>query len=433
MKIEKGIWQSELVRNVTKLLSANVLTQAIGLLLYPLLTRMYSQDAFGLLSLFVSMGSVLALVATAEYQYAIVLPKSEDVAKSVFRLGGTILVSVTLLVVLSIPFAPQISLFFKAPALADWYVLLPLYVFLMGFWALLNYWYNRHKQFGRIGSYQVSQSVLIAGSKVGFGAAGFLRGGLIVSSVLGPLLSILAVSGKSIVLRVKRCLRREEVVSRADALAGMRAAAREYKNFPLYSLPRSLVNNVSANLGVWMLTPAFGLERVGVFGLAVTLAFRPLNVLCTSIYQVLFQRTSERVRDGQSIRLIFRHLLTKTALVAGVLFAGLFFVLPPLCGWLLGEGWRETGELIRLFLPWLFFSILVAPICFLSDVFGKQKIALVLEILLIAARAAGLLWGIWCEDFHRAVLGYSLGGALVIGIQLLWYVSLIRRYERTLS
>ena len=82
MRKSDNIFRSDVVRNTTKLLSANVLAQVVGLLIYPLLTRLYSQDDFGLLSLFVSMGGVLALVSTAEYQYSIVLPKDEKTAVS---------------------------------------------------------------------------------------------------------------------------------------------------------------------------------------------------------------------------------------------------------------------------------------------------------------------------------------------------------------
>ena len=60
------------VRNVAKLLSANVVAQVIGLLVYPILTRMYTPEDFGLMNLFVSIGSVLVILATAEYYYAIV-------------------------------------------------------------------------------------------------------------------------------------------------------------------------------------------------------------------------------------------------------------------------------------------------------------------------------------------------------------------------
>lgn len=424
MRKRDNIFLSDVVRNTTKLLSANVLAQVVGLLIYPLLTRLYSHDDFGLLSLFVSMGGVLALVSTAEYQYSIVLPKDEKTAVGAWHMGGIILCCVSLLVALSIPFAPQIAALFKAPTLTQWYWALPIYVFLMGLWALLNYWYNRHKQFGKIGTYQVSQSLVGAGAKAGFGAAGFTSGGLIVSAVLAPLTAI----GLNILTSLRSLIPLRTFDKKATL-----EAARTYRNFPCFSLPRALVNNVSGNLGVWLLTPAFGLTSVGFFGMAITLAFRPLNVICNSIYQVLYQRTSERVQQQQSIRHIFRQLLTKTALIVGVAFLALYFILPTLCGWLLSEGWEETGEIIRLFLPWLFFSMLVAPICFLADVFGKQKIGLVFEVLLVTARAAGLLLGIWKQDFHLAVLAYSLSSALVICAQLVWYLSLVRRYESTLS
>ncbi len=424
MRKKARIWYSELVRNTTKLLSANVLAQVVGLLIYPLLTRMYSQDDFGLLSLFISMGGVMAIFGTAEYQYAIVLPKSEKTAVGTFHLGVTILCCVTLLVAGTIPFAHPIAELFKAPALAQWYWLLPIYVFLMGLWTLLNYWYSRHKLFGRIGTYQVTQSLTGAGAKAGFGAAGFTGGGLLVASVLAPLTAVVVNVTTSL-----RALRPLRSVSKSE----MREAGWTYRNFPCFSLPRALVNNVSGNLGVWLLTPAFGLTNVGFYGMAVTLAYRPINIICNSIYQVLYQRVSERVQQRFSIRHIFRNLLTKTALITGLAFVVLYVVLPALCGWLLGDEWRETGEIIRLILPWLFFSMLVAPICFLADVFGKQRTGLVFEVLLVLARAAGLMLGIWLHDFHLAILSYSLCSALVIAAQLVWYLSLVARYEKTLS
>jgi len=425
MKIKRpDILYSELLRNTTKLLSANVVAQVVGLLIYPILTRMYSQDDFGLASLFISMGTILAIVGTAEYQYAVVLPKEERLAVGAWQAGCLCLLLVTGLVTLSIPFAPQIAGLLKAPELATWYWAIPLFLFFTGLWALLNYWYGRHKQFGRIGAFQVLQTLIGAGTKTGVGAAGFLHGGLVVSSVV----SLFAALASSVLSSLKqlRPLRRIDAES-------VREAARTFKNFPCFSLPRALVNNVSGNLDVWMIAPAFGLECVGVFGMAIMLSIRPINIICSSLYQVLFQRTSERVQERTSIRRMFWHLLTKAALVGGLAFTALYFVLPALCEWLLGEGWRETGELIQLLLPWVYFSLLVAPINFLTDVFGKQKIGLVFEVLLFVARVVGISLGIWQEDFHLAVLGYSVGSALVLGAKLTWFVSLIRRYEQSLT
>ena len=69
--------RSASVRNFTKLLSANVVAQVIGLVVYPILTRIYAPEDFGLLNLFVSLASVICIFATAEYHNAIVLPKEQ--------------------------------------------------------------------------------------------------------------------------------------------------------------------------------------------------------------------------------------------------------------------------------------------------------------------------------------------------------------------
>lgn len=420
----RDILRSDLALNSAKLLSANVLAQIVGLLVYPVLTRMYAPDDFGLLNLFISIGGVMAIIASAEYQYAVLLPGEQKRAVAVWQVGMLCVLCVTALVALTIPLAAPIASLFKAPALASWYWALPVYVLLIGTWSLLNYWLSRGKAFGAVGRFQMVQTLGNAGGKLAFGTAGMLRGGLILSALLGPLVGLL-----SCFRNIRQSWSELKVFDRQEC----RSAAREYRNFPIFSLPRAMVNNVSGNLGMWLLTPVFGLGPVGYFGMAVTLAFRPINVISNSLYQVLFQRTSECVQKKEHIRGMFRQWLQKTSLIAGVFFVALYFVLPVLCRWLLGEGWEETGRLIQLMLPWLFFSILVAPICFLSDVFQKQKIGLLFELLLVGVRAAGLVAGILLKDFHIAILAYSAGSALVIMSQLIWLMSLVRSYERTLE
>ena len=165
----RKIAHSELVRNSAKLLSANVIAQAIGLLVYPILTRLYSPEDFGLLNLFLSIGGVLVLLSTAEYQYAIVLPKKDEDARGLVHICGLLLLITTGFVLLSVPFSKPIAHLFNTPELANWYWLMPLFVLTMGLWNILNYWYIRRKQFGAISRYQISQSVLSSIMKIGIG------------------------------------------------------------------------------------------------------------------------------------------------------------------------------------------------------------------------------------------------------------------------
>ena len=421
----KNKLRSELVRNSARLLSANVVAQAIGLLVYPILTRMYAPDDFGLLNLFMSIGGIFVLISTADYQNAIVLPKEESRARALVQLCGCLLLAMVVVLVLSIPFSNPIARLFKAPELARWWWLMPLYVAGLSAWAILSNYYIRRKSFRRMSVYQMSQSILNAGGKLGFGALGFLSGGMLVSSVLAPVLAIfvsLFKGGKALL----------SDLFRIDKPA-LHAESRAYRNFPLYSMPRSLVNILSGNLPFLLLTPLFGLTELGYFGMAFTLSFRPIQIIVQSIYQVLFQRTAQYVNTKQKIGKLLFSYSAAILIILTPLFAGLYFILPWLTEMLLGNSWQVCGKYIRLLLPWLVMITAVSPIGFVSDVFGKQKIAFVLEIIYLLLRIGVLMLGMWLHDFPVTILLYSAVGTLMILVQWIWYTGLIRTYDRTIA
>lgn len=412
----KDIW-----KNSAQLLSANVVAQAIGLLVYPILTRLYSPDDFGLFNLFLSIGGILVLCSTAEYQNAIVLPKESNKAVALFHIGASILLGVTMLLLLSVPFSGWISALFNAPALAKWYWLMPVYVLVMGFWTLLNYFYTRAKEFRRISGYQLSQSVLSAGSKIGLGYGGLFSGGLIVGSVIAPLISAVIsvrIAGKKVLGGLLHWDREE-----------YKSVAREYANFPKFSLPRSLVNSLGGNLPILLLTPFFSLSQIGYFGMALTLGFRPLNMISGSLCQTFFQQTADAINHRRLVFPFLRKFILWSLLIICLSFAALYFILPWLTGWLLGTGWEETGELIRVLLPWLAVSTVSASLGFVSDVFGKQKMSAIIEFTYTALRALAIGLGIWLHDFRLAVMAYALVGLLVQSFLLGWYLVLAKNYD----
>ena len=74
----RTLLKSSGVRNFSKLLSANVVAQVIGLVVYPILTRMYAPEDFGLLNLLLSISGVLVIFSTAEYYNASVFQDKEQ-------------------------------------------------------------------------------------------------------------------------------------------------------------------------------------------------------------------------------------------------------------------------------------------------------------------------------------------------------------------
>lgn len=413
------------VRNFAKLLSANVVAQVIGLIVYPILTRIYSPEDFGLLNLFLSIGNVLVVLSLADYYYAIVLPKKQSHAVALTHVSAFLLLITTALVLVSVLFSPSISSWFKSPDLARYYWMMPIYVFAIGLWNILNYWYIRCKQFGEISKYQISQSVLSSTAKIGFGYLNVLRSGMIYSVVFAPILSLYA--------SVFVCLRKK-VLSPLMSFSwhDMCEQCKQYRNFPFFVLPRSFINVLAGQLPVLLLTPFFGAKYVGLLSMAVLLGYTPIGTISRAIYQVLYQNTTERVHAHRPIGQVFWRFVCGTTLLIIPVFAVMAIIVPDLSAWLLGEEWRVVGEYIRWMLPWLYFSLLTGSTCYLSDVFMQQKKGLFFEILLAVCRVAGLCVGIVAKDFMVAIAAYSVGTALAVLAQLVWLSKLVRNYDRSL-
>ena len=416
------IWSSPSVRNVGKLLSANVLAQVIGLLVYPILTRLYTPEDFGLLNLFMSIGGILVLLSTCELQSAILLPSQEGEAAGVARLTLRVVGICLLVIAITIPFSSSIAHLFDAPALANYYWLLVPYVGIMGCWTIYNAWLTRRREFGRISAYQLNQSITGVLTKLLFGWIGWLRSGLIVSSVLSPFIAICT----SIV--------RDREAFRSlwqPCECGSRELANRYRRFPLFSMPRALVNNLSGNLPALLLTPYFGLNQLGLFAMAITLAFRPITMITASLHQVLFERVAQSVREGQSVwRWLSKRWLQLVAIVVPIMLL-LTIVMPWLVQVLLGAGWNETAILIRYMMPWLTCVFLIAPLAFISEVFGQQKLFLIIEIVYLGLRVSAMVIGIWMNSFALAIILISASGVLVLLLQLCLYIHFLRKYELT--
>lgn len=407
------------IRNFAKLLSANVVAQVIGLVVYPILTRMYAPEDFGVLNLFLSISGVLVIFSTAEYYNAIVLPKDRKEGLNVVYVCISILLFVVLLTSLSVIFAADIARLFDVPALAKYYWMMPILVLVSGGWNILNYWYIRSTRYNRITYYQLSQSILSAGGKLGFGYAGLLSGGMICSVVFAPFLALLMTAWKSFMRLFKRKYNSKEIW----------ATAKKYRNFPLYSLPRSFVNMLAGQLPVLLLTPLFGSQYVGWWSMALLLGFMPISMVSKSIYQVLYQYTTERVNNKLLIGSYFRRF-TLIVLLTGIpLFCVLYWFMPNLTLLFLGEGWDNTGIYLRWMLPWLLSSVLTSSTGFLSDIFFRQKIGFVFEMLTALLRTIGVIIGAVVKDFSISIIGYSLGSCLAVTAQYIWLLTLTVRYD----
>ena len=166
--------------------------------------------------------------------------------------------------------------------------------------------------------------------------------------------------------------------------------------------------------------------------MALLLGFTPINVITRSIYQVLYQHTTERVNQQQPIGDFFKHFTIAVLIIGIPFFSLLYYILPNLTTFLLGDGWETTSTYLRWMLPWLLCSMLTSSTGFLADIFFKQKLGFGFELLTTILRSIGVCIGIWLSDFTISIIGYTFGTAIAVAAQYIWLISLVKKYDSKL-
>ena len=139
---------SQFLKNVLTLMIGSVFSQAIPILISPLLTRLYKPDDFGLFALYTSIAQLIGVIATARYELAIMIPEKDEDALNLLVLSVSITAMVTVgsMLVMWI-FNSAICRLAGNDQLSTWLYFVPLSVFFLGIFQALNYWFNRKKKY----------------------------------------------------------------------------------------------------------------------------------------------------------------------------------------------------------------------------------------------------------------------------------------------
>ena len=143
--------KSEFNRNVLTLMTGTTIAQAIPIAISPILTRIYTPEDFGMFALYMSIASIIAIVATGRYELAIMLPKKDEDAINIVALSIIISFFVSFISLLIVfIFNTQITNILGNPEISIWLYFIPLTVLLTGIYQSFNYWSNRKKQYKRL-------------------------------------------------------------------------------------------------------------------------------------------------------------------------------------------------------------------------------------------------------------------------------------------
>jgi O-antigen/teichoic acid export membrane protein len=207
----------------------------------------------------------------------------------------------------------------------------------------------------------------------------------------------------------------------------MRRLGKKYSLFPKFNLWQALINNLSAAFPVFIFTSYWSTTVAGTYTFGFMVLHRPVHLLVTSFYQVLFQRFVEKTHRKESIlpEIILFYKRAIQWMLLPFILVGIFA--PEIFSFVFGENWTEAGLFARYMLPWIFVGALAMPLSFMPDMYQEQRTAMIIDGIRLALRLAGLFIGVMQKNVYLALALYSGASTLMIAVNLFWYIQLAKK------
>ncbi len=286
--------KSEILRNASILISGTVLAQVISIILQPLLRRYFPPEAFGLLSVYLSIVGIVLVISTLRYDDAIVLPGKDKESANLLVLSLIFSFSINLVLFLIVLiWGDHIVEFINLPKNFSSKILyiIPLSVFLYNVYQSFNYWLVRKKRY-----YAVSANKLIRRITEGFAQLffAFMKNikGMVYGDVIGQLSNVVTV-----VIQSFRNGFRFQTISSIK----LKYVAKKYSEFPKYSLIPAFMSACSYSLPALFISKYYSIENTGFFDTSKYLLSIPLALVASSLSNVLLQKIAEKYQKKETL------------------------------------------------------------------------------------------------------------------------------------
>lgn len=185
---------------------------------------------------------------------------------------------------------------------------------------------------------------------------------------------------------------------------------RSYSRFPTFALPADLINSVSAQMPLFILSLRFGAEVAGIFALAMRVLLTPVGLLGRSVLDVFRRYSAEAFRTRGECTAEYVSTIKVLFLFSLALAAGTFLLAEYLFAFAFGEAWRQAGTFAVWLAPLVALGFMASPLSYVFYVVGRQNVDLMWQISLFLVVMAALLIP---HDVKGTILAYSFGYSLM--------------------
>jgi O-antigen/teichoic acid export membrane protein len=385
------------------LFSGRILTIFLSFVVTPILTRLYSPEAYGYFSFFNAIAMNFTVISSLSYEKSLVIVKPEKKFYNLF----------TACFLLVFIFAAMFYLSLEAVYLWGGKLQLQsrldqsyIHIIIAGCIlyssaTIVSKWNIRRSQFKFAAKNGVYSQIGSRSTSLLFGFISAPIFGLIVSEIVGKLIIVIATFFKNV--RQEWQLLRENV-----NLNEIWEVIKELKAYPKFILASSYTSTLINQLPIFYISFLLGKEILGNYSLALSIVYLPIMLITNTLSSVVLKKINDlrsniletKIFLNRTINLLF--VFTTPFFILLILFSDILFP------FLFGENWVLAGQFASIISFYVLIDVFLIYSSSIMLVFEKEKLVFKYHLIHLLSAALGIMPGVLLNDFKIAIIGYGL-------------------------
>lgn len=340
------------ISQVFTLLSGTALAQLITVLIAPLLSRVYSPEAFGLFAVFIAIVSTISPAITGRYDLAAIVVK--EPIQSRYLYDASIVFNATvsiLLFVFVVSGGGEVYFPDDIDTSEAIFYLIPCLVFFTGLITAGKSWANKNEQYRTISISLIYQNLVAGAAALIIGLYFDSSYGLIYAAIFGPIVAW---------IYIYRSISPTLSIARKFQLRNLINIMIRFKDYPIFNASTAILNGLTTSLPVFFLAKYFGAAEVGFYALLIRVGALPLSAVADAVSRVSFKKITSIINSGSCALQFLWQMAISLTLLASVPSVLLMIFAPRIFSVVFGSEWEEAGRLLTVLMPALAIQFVVS-------------------------------------------------------------------------
>lgn len=399
IKFIEKIKENDFWRSVSVLVSGTILAKIIGLITFPIISRLYAPKDFGENAVIIATASIILSLGALGLNSAVMLPKNDKESSIVLKVtffSSLIIYSIIFFLII------VFSRYLQIVQISIPYLLASSFIFLIAvsrqLEELLKIYINR-KGMNRVlfnNSIIHSLATLIVTVPLGFLKFGVI--GLLSASILSALLSVVQMMCFANPFKQK--------IVWKDFIA----VYNEYKKFIFYQYPAKLIGTFAIQYPTRFFSSNYGNIKLGSYNMSERILGIPMQLLAAPITNVYFRTASKYQEKTNSLADFTFKIIISIMLFAIIPILVLALWGEELFSLILGSQWVGAGKIASVLVIQYVYNFSTNSISYCRVVLNRQKLNLLIVIIRLLIVVSSLYWGmIIYKNLFNVIIIYSVG------------------------